>query len=70
MRPIRLIVEIGAHRHEGCRCARGELQIGGTASKWAVLGNVTYFVSELPESGSEVASRRRFRGKIVDPRQL
>ena len=35
----------------GCRCGRGELQVGETASKWAVWGNVTYFVSELPESG-------------------
>ena len=61
MRPIRLIVEIGAHWHEGCRCGRGELQIGGTASKWAVLGNVTCFVSELPESGFEVARRRTGR---------
>ena len=37
--------------------AGGELQIGGTASKWAVLGNVTYLVSELPESGLQVAWR-------------
>ena len=55
MRPIRLIVESGAHWHEGCRCNRGGLQVGGTASKWMVLGNVIYFVSELPEAGFEVA---------------
>ena len=43
--------------HEGCRCGLGELQTGGTASKWAVLGNVTYFVSELPEAGFELANK-------------
>ena len=43
---------------------RGELQVATTASKLAVLGNATYFVSKLPESGSEVAYTG-FIGKLA-----
>ena len=53
------IVEIGAYWHAGCRHARAELQVGATASKWVVLGYITYFASGLLESGSKVACWHR-----------
>ena len=59
VRPTPLIVESGAHWPEGCRCVRGELEVGATASKWDVLGNVTCFYLDLPESGSEVACKAK-----------
>ena len=53
--PSLQILEIGVHWPEWQWCARGELQVGGTASKWAFFGYMICFVSRLPESWSEVA---------------
>ena len=35
------------------RCVCGELQVAATASKGAILGNVSFIVSRLPESAKK-----------------